>query len=202
MTSIPNINDWCPPFHHSPEGSTDLSLVTLPSPFIVVISGASEGIGLGIAISFAKAGASNIVISSRSAAKLETAKAQVFKAAKNPETKVLTIPCDVTNEEDVKSFSGQVAEKYGRVDCLVLNAGIGSVLVKKEDGKRDFPKGLVEAPLENVRDQFDLNVLGTWMLCRYFLTLVEKASGGPQSVVYIASAAAHCEYIHKSLIKP
>jgi NAD(P)-dependent dehydrogenase (short-subunit alcohol dehydrogenase family) len=191
QTAIMNITGWCPPLHHSPEGRIDPANNKLKSPFVVLITGGSEGIGLGCAIAFAKAGASQIIISARSPAKLDTGKGEILSAV--PSASVTTVPCDVTVEADVKNLADIITAQFKRLDCVILNAGTSSVLIKR-DGKRDFPANFHEAPLDNMRYQMELNVLANWVLSKYLLPILEETTDGPQAIALMGSAAAHCTY--------
>src|SRR5690242_16753717 len=84
------------PLHRDPEGATDPSKVQLPAGFVVVIAGASRGIGLGVALAYARAKAAGIVLSSRTRESLEKAAIEVGKI--HPQAKVLCQECDITKE--------------------------------------------------------------------------------------------------------
>ena len=86
---------------------------------VMIITGASSGIGLAAARLFAGYGA-NVVMAARSLEKMET------EAATFPENsgKVLCIRTDVTVEEDCRLLVERTVEEFGRIDFLVNNAGI------------------------------------------------------------------------------
>lgn len=85
---------------------------------IVWITGASSGVGEGLAEAFAEAGAS-LVISSRHALELERVRK---KLATN---RVLVCPMDVTLAEDIRTGVRTVRQHFGGIDVLVCNAGVG-----------------------------------------------------------------------------
>lgn len=85
-----------------------------------VITGGSDGIGLGIAHSFAENGA-NLILIGREADKLEKAKAEVSWHG----TSVHVLTADLSDVDTVKSLSLQILDLFPKVDILVNNAGIG-----------------------------------------------------------------------------
>src|SRR3989338_3557600 len=85
---------------------------------VVVITGASSGIGEASALEFAKNGA-NIVLVGRKKAKL----IEVEKKLSKYKTSILCCECDVSQKTKVKELSKQVFDKFDRIDILVNNAG-------------------------------------------------------------------------------
>ena len=84
---------------------------------IVIITGASMGIGEATARVFAEAGA-KLVLAARSAGKLE-AVAQGLPT----QTETLTVPTDMTDQAQVKALIDKAYERFGRIDILINNAG-------------------------------------------------------------------------------
>ena len=84
----------------------------------VIITGASTGIGKGIAIAFASAGA-NLVLASRDEKKLSI----VAGTAKKLGSSVLVVPTDVTVEAQVVKLFATTMDSFNSVDVLVNNAG-------------------------------------------------------------------------------
>ncbi len=85
---------------------------------VVMITGASSGIGLAAAEKCAAAGAT-VVLVARSADKLEETRAQIEEAGGKADVR----PCDLTDLDDIERMASEVLEEYGRVDVLVNNAG-------------------------------------------------------------------------------
>jgi len=178
------------PLHHIAEGSTDPSKTKLPSNYVVCIAGGSRGIGLGIAKAYALAGASGIVLSSRTLPVLEDAAKSILKT--NPRVKVLCQECDVTSEEEVKSLVEATEKGFGRLDVLVINAGTATALTEVRPGYgKDWPRGLVEGPATELDRLWKLNVNAPFLLMHYFLPLLEATKNGAQAVIQLSSAAAH-----------
>jgi len=91
---------------------------------VIVITGSSRGIGLGIAKHLAEEGA-KVVVMGRN---YDTAKA----AADSLPTDCLAVRCDVSVEQDTLDMAKAVMDKYGRVDALINNAGIFPVKLFEE----------------------------------------------------------------------
>ncbi|TFH38728.1 MAG: SDR family oxidoreductase [Bacteroidia bacterium] len=86
---------------------------------VVIVTGASSGIGLAIAKEFAIAG-SIVVIAARSEGKLDKLAHEI--RIKGGEA--YAIPTDVTDEEQCRLLVSRTIEKYGKLDILINNAGI------------------------------------------------------------------------------
>src|SRR4051812_7503593 len=84
---------------------------------VVIITGASMGIGEAAARVFAEAGA-KLVLAARSADKLA---AIVQELPVQAET--LVVPTDMTNQAQVKTLIAKAYERFGRIDLLINNAG-------------------------------------------------------------------------------
>ena len=87
---------------------------------VVVITGASKGIGKATAFAFAAAGA-KVVLAARTRETLE----QVAVDLRENGAEALSIPTDVTNVDAVKQLIQRTLDVYQHVDILINNAGIG-----------------------------------------------------------------------------
>lgn len=88
---------------------------------VAIVTGASSGIGRGIAETFAAAGATVVLVARRKDA-LEEAAAAIGKAG----GKAVAQPADVTREADVAQLFARIREAHGRVDIVVNNAGVAA----------------------------------------------------------------------------
>jgi len=94
---------------------------------VVVVTGASSGIGRATALAFASAGA-HVALVARRRPELEVVAAQAGEA--------LVVPCDVTDRAAVRACFDRVVERFGRVDIVVNNAGVlKPALVLDLDGR-------------------------------------------------------------------
>jgi len=137
---------------------------------VIVVTGASSGIGLAAARLFASMD-SKVVMAARSIDKMESEKAQM----PNPEN-VLCVKTDVSKEDDCKNLIQQAVEKFGRIDVLVNNAGI-SMRAMFQD-----------LDLEVIRRLMDTNFWGTVYCTKYALPYLLESKG---SVVGVISTAGH-----------
>ncbi|KAF2815864.1 NAD(P)-binding protein [Mytilinidion resinicola] len=126
----------------------------------VIVTGASQGIGKAIALAFAKADAARIVLASRSGQKLGATKQELLKINRNLD--VLVLPTDTTSEESVNHLEETVKSKFGIPDVLVNGAGIwaGGDTIIGESNPKDW------------WTDFEVNVKGSYLMCRAFLRLV------------------------------
>lgn len=97
----------------------------------VLITGATRGIGKAVALAWAQAGASGIVITGRARDLLAAVSAEINKIS--PKTKVLALTSEATSEAGTKELWAQVKSEIGIIDVLICNAGVFSE-------KGSFPK--------------------------------------------------------------
>jgi len=86
---------------------------------VVILTGASSGMGRAGALRFAEEGA-NVVAIARRKEKLE----ELVEASKNLSGQIHALPGDVSIDEDINRIVEETIEKFGRIDVLVNNAGI------------------------------------------------------------------------------
>ncbi len=87
---------------------------------VAVITGAASGIGQGTAFRFAEEGA-KLVLGDVSEAALE----QTVKQIKEQGGEAVAVVCDVANTQDIEKIMSAATERYGSLDILVNNVGIG-----------------------------------------------------------------------------
>ena len=113
----------------------------------VIVTGSSSGIGEGIARRFAEEGA-NVILNSRSRDDLE-------KVAKDLDgDRTLIVEGDVGKRELAKDIVGKAVDRFGGLDVLVNNAGVGAFGM------------LADASDEDIDKVIDINVKGLLYLCR------------------------------------
>jgi len=88
---------------------------------VVLITGASRGIGLETAMHYARAGAS-LTLVGRKQETLDAAKEEILR--KRPSAQVLTFPADVRDVKKAEEAVAATVTNFGRLDILVANAGI------------------------------------------------------------------------------
>ena len=139
---------------------------------VVVVTGASGGIGSAIARQFAAEGARLVLHYHRGRSRIAELKSELRAA------EVLALRADLTREADVKRLFTQAAKHFGRVDTLVANAGSWET--------RDVP--LHRMSLRQWRQTLDGVLTSAFLSVREFLRLVAKQRRG--NAVLIASTAA------------
>jgi NAD(P)-dependent dehydrogenase (short-subunit alcohol dehydrogenase family) len=97
---------------------------------VVVVSGASSGIGEEISLQYARQGA-NLVLAARRAEKLNDVAARCTAAAAAAGVSGTTkaVVADVSVDDDCRRVVAESVEAFGGIDILVLNAGVGQVRV-------------------------------------------------------------------------
>lgn len=138
---------------------------------VVVITGASSGIGEASAIQFAKKGA-NVVLVARREDKLLAVKKKISKF----NVKSLVCSCDVSQKSQVKQMSQNVLDTFGRIDVLVNNAGF--VIYGKVN----------ELTIEEIESQMFTNYLGMIYCTKNFLPIMLEQNSG--HIVNVASVGA------------
>ena len=133
----------------------------------VVVTGASSGIGEGIARRFAAEGA-NVVLAARSKDKLDALSAELGTE------RTLAVGTDVTRQEDLDAAIEATVGRFGRIDVLVSNAGLGLA--------REFE----ETTLADWRLIFGTDVDSCFFGAQAALPHLKQTKG---SIIHIASAS-------------
>jgi short-subunit dehydrogenase len=138
---------------------------------VVIITGASSGIGRALAFEMGNRGAV-VVIAARSVDKLAEIEAQL----KSSGVKVLAVKTDVSIEADCRNLIDSTVNNFGRIDILINNAGISMrALFEKTD-------------LAVIRRLMDVNFWGTVYCTKYALPWLLKTKG---SLVGVSSIAGY-----------
>lgn len=95
---------------------------------VVLITGASRGIGEEVALFYARAGAS-LSLLARSQASLDGVRNSILKEI--PEAKVLAFITDVTSTLQVKAAVDGTLDAFGRIDIVIANAGRANTFMKR-----------------------------------------------------------------------
>nr|POE80987.1 short chain dehydrogenase andi [Quercus suber] len=121
---------FVPKLNHSVPPSLDPKAQQLPSPFVVVVTGASRGIGKATAIAFAQAGATGLILTARTVEALHGTKESCQTAAKHPDLKVTTMAADNGAETSAVAVAEMIKNEHGgRVNLLINNAGQSEVIL-------------------------------------------------------------------------
>jgi len=128
---------------------------------VAVVTGASSGIGRATALALVDAGFT-VVGTSRNAANVR------------PLTGVTFLDLDVSSDESVRTLVKNVIDRFGRIDALVNNAGVGAVGAGEESS------------IEQTKDVFDINVFGVMRMTNAVLPHMRAQRSG--RVINVASA--------------
>jgi short-subunit dehydrogenase len=139
---------------------------------VVVITGASSGIGKALAIEFARRGA-NLVVAARQYVALCQLTEQLIKEFN---IKAVAVQCDVSIEEDCALLIKQSVLTFGKIDTLINNAGISMRALFKD------------VDLKVLKTLMDVNFWGTVYCTKYALPHLLKTKG---SVVGVSSVAGY-----------
>ena len=132
-----------------------------------IVTGATDGIGLAIAVAFAKEGA-KVVMVGRSEEKGKTALDKVRQHGE-----AVYFKADVSNSSQVDSLVEDTVRRYGRIDVLVNSAAV-------------CPAGTILTIDEKTWDYIiDVNLKGVYLCCRRVIPFMEKQGGG--AIVNIGS---------------
>lgn len=139
---------------------------------VIIVTGASSGIGLASARQFGALGA-KVVMAARSLDRLES-----FAPSVAPADRVLCVKCDVTSEDECKALAESAVARFGGIDILVNNAGISMRAMFKD------------LDLKVIHALMDVNFWGTVNCTKYALPYLLERKGQLAGVISIAGFSA------------
>lgn len=137
----------------------------------MIITGAAMGLGYAAAKELASKGA-HLVLVDYNQKSLEDAKSEIIKEF--PQTKIITVIADVSNEEAVKNYVDEAVKAFGRIDGFYNNAGIEG---------RQAP--ITEYDVDVFKKVIDINLMGVYYGMRYVIPVMQKQKFG--RIVNVAS---------------
>lgn len=136
---------------------------------VIVITGASRGLGKALAMRFSEHGASLGLIARN--------EIQLADLASSLATDVVTVGCDVTDKNEVEKAFQRIGEKMGTVDVVVANAGGQSVA-----------RSAHQLPIEKWREMIELNLTGAYITAQSGYHYLCNSNGG--RLLFVSSSAA------------
>ncbi|PNS18954.1 NADP-dependent 3-hydroxy acid dehydrogenase [Sphaceloma murrayae] len=150
------------------------------SGYTVLITGASRGIGLATAHSYAAAGASQIAVAARSApTSLVPALLATASAASRPPPQILPLSIDVTSEDSITAAVQLLTSTFSRLDILVNNAGY-----------LESFRPIASSSSSDWWDVMTINLRGPYLLSRAFLPLLLSTESGQKTILNTSSIGA------------
>jgi len=145
---------------------------------VVIITGGSKGIGKGCAQTFVQAGA-KVVFCARKAQEGESVAEELNEGGPGEATFVL---CDVSKTFEIKNLIDSTMEKYGRIDCLINNAGW-----------HPPHKPIDDFSVNEFRDLLDLNLVSIFAACKFALPHLRQTRG---NIINISSLVGAMGQLH------
>jgi 3-hydroxy acid dehydrogenase / malonic semialdehyde reductase len=164
------------PINHS--SKTSLHSSTALAGQVAIITGASQGIGQAIAHQFARLGI-HLVLCARNTHKMTKLAEQLQHEA--PDIKIVILPCDVQDAQQVKNVIDTTLSTFERIDILINNAGVAAKV------------GLLqEMTLEDINRTIDTNLKGAIYFMRSVIpVMVQQQSGTILNINSIAGKTAY-----------
>jgi NADP-dependent 3-hydroxy acid dehydrogenase YdfG len=142
---------------------------------VVIVTGASSGIGYETALAFAREGTKSVL-----AARREERLRELAGRIEALGGEALVVPTDVSKREQVERLVQAAVDRFGRVDVMVNNAGFGLGATIEQTTDQDF------------RDLWETNVLGVLYGMQAVLPVMRRQSSG--HIVNVSSAAGRIAY--------
>jgi NAD(P)-dependent dehydrogenase (short-subunit alcohol dehydrogenase family) len=139
---------------------------------VVIITGASRGVGKQAALDFARRGA-HVVLAARTVAtgkELPGSLDETTKQIEDMGAEALAVGTDLGNEKDLHNLVDAAVDRFGGVDVLINNAALTAGVI--------WSKRFLELSREEWLEQFAVNVHAPFTLMQRVVPLMEKRGGG------------------------
>lgn len=143
---------------------------------IALVTGANRGLGFEVCHQLAQRGYT-VLLSGRDFAKVENAAADLAKSGGS----VHSLALDTSNDESIRIATNTIAEKFGRLDVLINNAG------------RNFDTSnlTTTVTMDYVRETLEMNLISAWRVTQALLPLLRKSEHA--RIVNVSSGAGAFE---------
>jgi NAD(P)-dependent dehydrogenase (short-subunit alcohol dehydrogenase family) len=146
---------------------------------VVVVTGGSKGIGFGCVKTFIEEGASNVVFCARKVDEGEAVAAHLN--ARNP-GRAHFVRADVSKVDEVRTLIDETVGQFGRLDCLINNAGW-----------HPGHKPIDDFSVQDFRTLLDLNLVSIFAACKFALPHLRKTKG---NIINISSLVGAMGQLH------
>lgn len=143
---------------------------------VAIVTGAGRGAGRAIAVTLAREGASVVAVA-RTRAELDQLATEITAANGACEA----ISADVASPADARRMAAQALERFGRIDALINNAGVGGPISRVE-----------ETPVDEWRRTLDVNLTGPFLCSQAVLPAMKEQQSG--HIIMISSGAGKQGY--------
>ena len=140
---------------------------------VAVVTGASQGIGKAIALTYARAGA-NVCCAARNKEQLD----DVVEDIKQAGGQAIAVATDVKQESDVEMMLAKTDEAFAGIDILVVNAGVNLDKQSVEDSNS-----------ENWKETINVNLFGAYYCIKHAIPYLKKRASG--KIITIGSGLGH-----------
>ena len=128
---------------------------------VIIVTGASAGIGRATAVALAQSGAT-VVVTARREERLQA----LAKETAGSDGRIYSFPGNIQDETFCHQLVAETVERYGRLDVLINNAGLG------------HKSRIAEMPAADIRTIFDTNVMGLLYTIQAAVPQMKKQGGG------------------------
>ena len=146
---------------------------------VAVVTGAGRGIGRAISVALGRARAA-VVVTARTAEQIDAAAREITDAG----GQAVAIGADVAQESDICSLFDQVRQRFGRLDVLINNAGLGLFGLVEDLAAADFDQVVA------------VNLRGPFLCCREAMRMMIPQAGG--TIINISSVVGFKGYPNQS----
>ncbi len=156
------------------------------TPPVVLVTGASRGLGRGVALELAKAGHSVIINYSKNSSAAQDTAELCEQVGSNPKQRFVPIQADISNPEDRSRLLNETIQQMGRLDALVNNAGIAPR--QRRDITEMEEQSFAEVMRTNLQGPFFL----TQQVVNYWLdNRIDSVLKNGLKVIFITSISAY-----------
>lgn len=144
---------------------------------VALVTGGARGAGRGVALAFAHAGADVVIADLLGSAQIAAEASLTCELIEATGRKAFAVQCDVRSEESVGAMTQAAITQFGRLDHVVVNAGV------IEQGP------IAEMSLASWQRVVDVNLTGAWLTCRAAAPVLSAQKSG--SITIVSSVAAY-----------